>query len=124
MQKLVYTLNALNQSEIIIEILTDLSLLTKGYKNRFFRSFISFYFDSWNYMWIEFKAYNMPRASSAKIKNLKNLNKFKNNYAKMETDQSSDEDDDQYDPIIEAHNTNSVLGETDISEEKFPKVCY
>ena len=59
----------------------------------------------------------MPRASSAKIKNLKNLNKFKNNYAKMETDQSSDEDDDQYDPIIEAHNTNSVLGETDISEE-------
>ena len=38
----------------------------------------------------------MPRASSAKIKNLKNLNKFKNNYAKMETDQSSDEDDDRY----------------------------
>ena len=59
----------------------------------------------------------MPKIKTGKLKNLKNLNKFKNNYAKMETDQSSDEDDDQYDPIIEAHNTNSVLGETDISEE-------
>jgi hypothetical protein len=59
----------------------------------------------------------MPRHASAKITNLKNLNKFKKDFVKMETDQSSDEADDEFFPISEAFYSQRSLDETDFSED-------
>jgi hypothetical protein len=59
----------------------------------------------------------MPRHVSAKIRNLKNLNKFKKDFVKMETDQSSDEKDDEFFPISEAFYSQRALDETDFSED-------
>ena len=54
----------------------------------------------------------MPKIKTGKLKNLKNLNKFKKENSKMETDQTSDEEDLTYDPVIE-----DDLNENSISDE-------
>jgi hypothetical protein len=43
----------------------------------------------------------MPNIRTGKLKNLRNLNKFKKENSKMETDQTSDEEDVTFDPVIE-----------------------
>ena len=54
----------------------------------------------------------MPNIRTGKFKNLRNLSKFKKENSKMETDQTSDEEDVTYDPVIEDN-----LNENSISEE-------
>jgi hypothetical protein len=54
----------------------------------------------------------MPNIKTGKLKNFKNLNKFKKENSKMETDQTSDEEDLTYDPVIE-----DDLNENSISDE-------
>ena len=54
----------------------------------------------------------MPNIRTGKLKNLRNLSKFKKENSKMETDQTSDEEDVTYDPVIEDN-----LNENSISEE-------
>jgi hypothetical protein len=54
----------------------------------------------------------MPNIRTGKLKNLRNLSKFKNENSKIETDQTSDEEDVTYDPVIEDN-----LNENSISEE-------
>ena len=52
----------------------------------------------------------MPKIKNSNIKNLKNLNKFKKESIRMETDQSDEEkiEDDTFEPIFDA----SIIGDS------------